>query len=509
MMKRFKETNGGKYPGIINTFAFGYNLNSVMMRGIAVEGGGMYSFIPDSGFVGTAFVNSLANTLSTVAVDARIMVELNNGTRSKSVLGQVDFETSSWGVTCYAGSVQSGACKSVALKIAVPRDQESSSISVSLSYMPILSKANDPPVSISFDVPANYGEMNSSRLQEIESQIFRVESISTIQDAISLGVEGKYNEGSEICEKFATKLKDWLDNSSDKRSKPHQRLQGLYEDFTGQIKTAMSLDTYFRRWGQHYLPSLSCAHKLEQSNNFKDPGIQFYGGQLFETIRDFADDIYNRLPPPTSTPVPLVPGWGSRSLSASAAPSQPVSMASFNSRDAPCFHSDCNVLMHDLSLKKCRDVVKGDKVYGGDIIECIIRTEVNDNVTDFVTLRKNNQVLKITPYHPIMTNGKWEFPVQMGPVQRESCEAVYSFLLQNRQKAIVIEGYPCLTLAHGIVGDAIATHSFYGNENIVSTLKKCRGWVNGKITFSLRNGPITIRDMSTDLVCDFSISNEV
>jgi len=514
MMKRFKEANGGKYPGIVNTFAFGYNLNSVMMRGIAVEGGGMYSFIPDSGFVGTAFVNSLANTLSTVAVDARVLVELNNGTRSKTVLGQVDFETSSWGVTCYAGSVQSGATKSVALKIAVPRDQVSSSISVTLSYLPILAKANDPPISITVDLPGSYGDISGERKQEVDAQIFRVESISIIQDAISLGIDGKYTEGSEICENFATKLKDWLDNSSNKRSKAHQRIEGLYEDFTGQIKTAMSIDTYFKKWGQHYLPSLSCAHKLEQSNNFKDPGIQFYGGQLFENIRDFADDVYNRLPPPTPSVTRSIPYGVSSSSSSnrSSAPSYtpaPVSMASFNSRDAPCFHSDCNVLMHDLSLKKCRDIVKGDRVYGGDVIECIIRTEVNDNVTEFVTLSKNNQILKITPYHPVMINGKWKFPLELGSVKSEPCEAVYSFLLENRQKAIVIEGFPCLTLAHGILGDAVATHDFYGTENIVSTLKKCRGWENGKIKFSLRNGPITIRDITTDLVCDFAISNEV
>lgn len=37
---------------------------------LAVEGGGSYAFIPDSGFVGTVFVNALANTLVTVAQPA-------------------------------------------------------------------------------------------------------------------------------------------------------------------------------------------------------------------------------------------------------------------------------------------------------------------------------------------------------------------------------------------------------------------------------------------------------
>lgn len=42
----------------------------------------MYSFIPDSGFVGTAFVNSLGNHLSRMGKKAVMSLELHNGTRS-------------------------------------------------------------------------------------------------------------------------------------------------------------------------------------------------------------------------------------------------------------------------------------------------------------------------------------------------------------------------------------------------------------------------------------------
>ena len=31
------------------------------------------------------------------------------------------------------------------------------------------------------------------------------------------------------------------------------------------------------KWGKHYLQSLQRAHELQQCNNFKDPGVQFYG----------------------------------------------------------------------------------------------------------------------------------------------------------------------------------------------------------------------------------------
>jgi Mg-chelatase subunit ChlD len=75
MMKRYAAQNGGRYPGIIGMFGFGYNLDSDLLRKMATEGGGMYAFIPDSGFVGTAFVNALANILSTVTLDAELTLE--------------------------------------------------------------------------------------------------------------------------------------------------------------------------------------------------------------------------------------------------------------------------------------------------------------------------------------------------------------------------------------------------------------------------------------------------
>jgi hypothetical protein len=49
---------------------------------LAVEGGGSYAFIPDSGFVGTVFVNALANTLVTVAQPALLTLQPALGARS-------------------------------------------------------------------------------------------------------------------------------------------------------------------------------------------------------------------------------------------------------------------------------------------------------------------------------------------------------------------------------------------------------------------------------------------
>lgn len=82
-LKRYKDACNGRFPGVISTFGFGYTLNSQLLRKIALDGGGMYAFIPDSGFVGTAFVNSLANILSTITCDAQLSISVDPLSRAR------------------------------------------------------------------------------------------------------------------------------------------------------------------------------------------------------------------------------------------------------------------------------------------------------------------------------------------------------------------------------------------------------------------------------------------
>lgn len=47
----------------INTFGFGYSLNSVLLKDIAHQGNGTYAFIPDSSLVGMPCVSCVCVTL--------------------------------------------------------------------------------------------------------------------------------------------------------------------------------------------------------------------------------------------------------------------------------------------------------------------------------------------------------------------------------------------------------------------------------------------------------------
>lgn len=72
----------------INTFGFGYSLDSELLLELAVEGHGTYAFIPDAVIVGTVFVNSVANVLSTVTQNATLHLTAQGGAQlSGPVLG--------------------------------------------------------------------------------------------------------------------------------------------------------------------------------------------------------------------------------------------------------------------------------------------------------------------------------------------------------------------------------------------------------------------------------------
>jgi len=60
----------------------------------------MYCFIPDSSFVGTIFVNNLANILTTMARNVKLSLEPLSGAKfnEEKVLGSLETKTSSWGM---------------------------------------------------------------------------------------------------------------------------------------------------------------------------------------------------------------------------------------------------------------------------------------------------------------------------------------------------------------------------------------------------------------------------
>ena len=65
-----KKTN---FTCTVNTFGFGYSLDSKLLEDIATLGNaGSYAFIPDGSFVGTIFVNAVTTLLATAATNVHV-----------------------------------------------------------------------------------------------------------------------------------------------------------------------------------------------------------------------------------------------------------------------------------------------------------------------------------------------------------------------------------------------------------------------------------------------------
>lgn len=59
----------------LHVFGYGYNLDTVLLTGIATMGLGTYGYIPDCSMVGTIFVNFLSNALASVTNLVQIQIE--------------------------------------------------------------------------------------------------------------------------------------------------------------------------------------------------------------------------------------------------------------------------------------------------------------------------------------------------------------------------------------------------------------------------------------------------
>merc|ERR1712072_943062 len=169
------------------------------------------------------------------------------------------------------------------------------------------------------------------------------------------------------------------------------------------------------------------AHKLQRCNNFKDPGVQVYRGDMFSRTRDLADAIFDTLPPPVPT--------GHKHSQGSYR--GPTSMSAYNNCYGGCIDGSSQVQLASGDLKCVKDLACGDFVCGlpqpngcqqTALVTCVVRSDCPQGRCPMVELSSG---LRLTPYHPVFLNGSWHFPANLAAVKMHSCDAVYSFVLQG------------------------------------------------------------------------------
>ena len=503
MLKRYRDLNGGNLPGSINTFGFGYNLDSKLLQEFALEGNGMYCFIPDCSFVGTAFVNAMANIIVTTAIKSVLSIESDENIHiiRDDENNESGHSVNTWGHSVSIGSIQSGQTIDVIKTIEVPINFDITNIKVNLRYYACGTTFNDASVSIDHDIIED--TIDDDEIEYHHIRTGTVNAINQVMDIMRRGeTHPKLIEAQQVIENFIANIKDSLVITDSDSSLFKQYSMKVLEDLEGQITQALSRLEWYTKWGKHYLPSLARAHDLQQCNNFKDPGIQHLGGELFKEIRDKADDMYCDMPAPIPSRRITQPSTQSSyqtggNIQRPVVNTAPVSMRAM-SYNTGCIHGDCIVKMVDKNNKQISDLVKGDVLEDGSIIKCILRTTCSQKESQLVHFSGG---LILTPYHPILYNNTWRFPINVGVLENTICDAVYSFLVckpdGSYANSITVNGIKCITLAHGIIDNNIARHDFFGSENIVTDLKCFSSWDLGLVEVTEE---CFRRDPSTNLI---------
>jgi hypothetical protein len=309
-LQAYKETHE-RLPGTINTFGFGYKLDSILLVDLASFGSGSYSFIPDAGFVGTVFVNTMSNLLVTMAREVYLMLAPEDAEIiDNKIMGGYPTEVLGGGsqIRVNLGTLQYGQSKDVVARIKIKANSE---IAAQIQY--------ENAMGIKVEPECTLLDIKNVKADEVEAQRCRCLFAETLTRAVQAAAED-VEAGAKMLEAASLEV-------STSFVKDNEVVQKLLEDMTGQSTEALSKDEWFKKWGRHYLPSLMFAHMLQQCNNFKDPGVQVYGGTLFQLIQEMADELFNQLPPPKPSVRRYEPSY-------SSAPSAPVSMAAFNDRYA-------------------------------------------------------------------------------------------------------------------------------------------------------------------------------
>eukprot|EP00943_MAST-04B_sp_MAST-4B-sp1_P005209 g5209.t1 len=506
MLKRYLDAN----PDLdvtINTYGFGYNLDSSLLNDIAATTKGMYSFIPDSSFVGTIFVNSISNILSTNATNVKLSIEPTDDAvyEIEKVYGdQSLLKKASWGIDLNVGKLQHGQDRSFLLRLKlkkeVERDQNLKKgadnnlnlVAAKLTYTPV--GANNVMVTTTSE------SIHGNHKNDISNELYRLSIYEYIAKAINL-LSPNTNTDS-----YGTVRLNYDDVTYTEKVVPligklaqlakfvkgfnsTEYLLGLEQDVNGQIFMGISTKKAYVKWGKHFMLSLLRAHALQQCLNFKDPGVQFYGGKLFNEIRDLADDKFNKLPAPKPRP-----GYtGSRV----------ASMRSYNSRSAGCFDGNGKVTLGDgQSTKLVKDLKRGDKVLtrNGVIAEivCMIRTKMIHSQCEMVELTNG---VKLTPWHPVYINNEWKFPNNIGKlVLYDNIDYIYNAVV-DKGHSLMINGVHCVTLGHHLKENKVVEHPYFGTDMVLNTLKETdpEGWKNGYIDM-IEGVHKTLRDKETGLI---------
>ena len=451
----------------IYTYGFGYDLDTELLVNIAKIGNGNFSFIPDSGFVGTVLINSLAYIKTTIDNDVYINFEntcnnfLENAeSNSFNLNNNKEFSIK---------SIHYGHNLSYIFKINNNKLNLCNNIlSFRIIYKTLYNTKRELITGF------NYTDCSLISKNDFDYIISRDDLIKSLNT-------DDYNLLIKNIDNYKKKYIN-MDNN-------------IIKDFKEQIIQSIE-NTNYNRWGKNYINSFRETHKDKRCNNFKDASIQLYGGELFNKIVNNLNDIYDNLPAPV--PSNNVNNNVDSNRTRSSTRNTPINFSqSFNSQNNGCFHGNTNVIMNDYNIKKIKDIKKGDQLLDKDnkvsTVVCLIKMKcINDKcfLTEIKGIKEN---FFITPCHPVIdvkypsTIGKnyqnynWVFPytISMNSAFVE-CDYIYNLVLDSNHN-IIAENTICVTLGHNFNSNFVISHDYFGTNKVIDDLSRMNGYEDGLV----------------------------
>ncbi|EGR33000.1 von willebrand factor type a domain protein [Ichthyophthirius multifiliis] len=487
-LEKYKSKN--KNLPQINTFALGKAINTDLLDSYANIGEGQYCFIPCPGFIGTIFVNSLSNILTTTVSKCELSINTLNGCKIEKILGGINLINNT---TICMGDIKQGQPRDCLLKMKFPdglREQ-------SLPFMDLQVKYFDYKTQ-----GLKIGEVKDVTLLQnedplIDASYCRLTFCERVKDAVQKMKDKKQEQAQKIIADLKLEFQDILKQLEDQeniikdkeekqywlfRNRQAQKfIRNIIKDVEKEVTLAVKREESFKHWGQHFLPSLIHCHLKQQCNNFMDPGIQGYGGKFFQQIKDQVEETFLKLPPPKPSKKQQENNNQQQmqvKLNDQQQQQDQIDMNQYYNCGGGCFEGNCLVYMFDNSFVKVKDVRKGFKIKAQDgqihTVIAVIKILFEHGQIPLVQLKEG---LLITPRHPILINGKWIKPDQIEKAQLIKCDSVYNFVLDKGHN-ILINNVTCTTFGHGFKGENVH-HDYFGTNKIISDLKKLKGFQNG------------------------------
>ena len=473
----------------INTFGYGYSLDSKLLTDISECGSGSYGYIPDSSMVGTIFVNYLSDVLTTCLSNSIINFicdDPNVTIITKDInVGSILYDQPRELIYQIVGLTKPTQVK-INLVVAnqiISTNQvliEPDKYNLDSSCLPTM---------------ARYKIMNM-----LNKIISHTESSNNLTKAI-LDINNLYEEVAKFDEVFMS------ESDSNKIKGFMQDYKSSDVNIGGQISKAFARTDWFTKWGRHFARSIMNAYYYQQCNNFKDPGVQLFAGNLFNQIRVIADDAFCMLPPPK--PSGQQQSHTFRNGTTNAPTTTPSTMASYYYRGGSCFDADGNVSMFSenigeyfLPVKSLKKGLIVKTLINGQIatstVRCVIKSAVPNGV---LSMCKISEML-ITPWHPIISEGQWIFPINVAEETLVRIDYIYNIVLESGH-VLFINNCPVVTLGHDF-SEPIVAHQYYGSQEIIKDLSEFAGWIDGLIILP---EPITQRMGPNGCVTKLSNNN--